>query len=95
MTREAPQRPPWSWPGAVALVLAGALGGGWCVALVVSAIASQPPSDTGINMLGGLGQTLAGAVAAYLGYQIGTGSSARRGTDQAEPTPPGDDVSEG
>lgn len=65
-------RPPWSWPGAVALVLGASLAGGWAAALVIAAIHPQPTSDAGLDLLGSLGQTMAGAVAAYLGYQVGS-----------------------
>ena len=80
-------RPPWSWPGAVALLLAGALGSGWAAALVIAAVHPQPTSDAGLNMLAALGQTMAGAVAAYLGYQLGSsrGASSEHGTTQDEP----------
>ena len=80
-------RPPWSWPGAVAMVLAAALAGGWAAALVIAAIHPQPVSEAGLNMLAGLGQTMAGAVAAYLGYQLGSrrDESSERPTSQEEP----------
>lgn len=89
----APVRPPWSWPGVVAVILAGSLGLGWCLALVVSAWQPEPISEGGLNLLGSLGQTMAGAVAAYLGYQLGTTNKGGRevnedGSTQDEPTPP-------
>jgi len=65
-------RPPWSWPGAVALVLGGALSIGWAGALIIAAVHPMPTSPEGLNLLGSLGQTMAGAVAAYLGYQVGS-----------------------
>lgn len=68
MTRN---RPPWSWPGAVALIIAGSLALGWAGALIIAAAHPMPTSPEGLNLLGSLGQTMAGAVAAYLGYQVG------------------------
>ena len=76
-------RPPWSWPGVVAVLLAGSLGLGWAGALIIAAIHPMPTSDAGLNLLGSLGQTLAGAVAAYLGYQIGAGTSSSHKTGDA------------
>ena len=62
----------WSWPGAVALVLAVFVGGGWCTALVLSA---TPRTDTiseqGAGLLETIGGVLAGGVVTYLGSQIG------------------------
>lgn len=67
-----PLGPRWSWPGAVALVIGGSLGLGWAIALIITAIRPEPATSQGIGLLEALGQTLAGAVAAYLGYQVGT-----------------------
>lgn len=64
-------RPPWSWPGVVATILAAALGLGYSVTLIASAISPHPTSSEGLHLLSALGQTIAGAVSAYLGYQIG------------------------
>ena len=58
----------WSWPGAVALVVAFFVAGGWAVALVISAL---PITETitagGANLLATVGGVLAGGVAAYIG----------------------------
>lgn len=84
-TRETrPDRPPWSWPGAVALVIGSCLGFGWAAALIVSAAVPAPVSEAGLNMLSSLGQTMAGAVAAYLGYQIGSSGHGAGRRDQRE-----------
>lgn len=89
------QRPPWSWPGAVALVIAASLGLGWAAALIISAVHPEPTSEAGLNFLSSLGQTLAGAVAAYIGYQIGasTGTTTQdeplRASEDDEPAPDG------
>lgn len=79
--RYPPVRPPWSWPGVVAVVIAASLGAGWCGALIISAAIPEPVSQDGLSLLDGLGQTLAGALAAYLGYQIGTARSETTGRD--------------
>lgn len=71
--------PPWSWPGVVAIVLAAALGIGWAGSVIILTASPEPATDAGINFLSSLGQTLAGAVAAYIGYQIG---SARQAPEQ-------------
>jgi hypothetical protein len=65
------RRGAWSWPGAVVLVLAVCLGGGWATALVMSASARTPPiTDTVADLLSAVGGVLAGGIAAYLGGQI-------------------------
>lgn len=81
----------WSWPGVVALAIGGSLGIGWCAAIIIAAVSPYPTSSEGINMIGALGQTLAGAVAAYLGYQVGATTrpptSSSTPPDDAGPTP--------
>jgi len=85
-------RPPWSWPGAVALVLGASLGLGWAASLIVAAVHPEPTSEAGLSMLGALGQTIAGAVAAYLGYQIGHASTRTTNNPQDEGTTRDDDA---
>lgn len=63
-------RPPWSWPGAVALVLGGSLGLGWAGMAIISAVVPVPISEGGLSMIATIGSTIAGAVSAYLGAQI-------------------------
>ena len=77
-------RRPWSWHGAVALVIAVCVGVGWAAALI---LASTPWTDTisdkGADLLTAIGGVLAGAVATYLGAAITR--SARRDADDAPP----------
>lgn len=77
------RRPPWSWHGAVALVLAVCVGAGWAVALI---LASTPWTDTisdkGADLLTAIGGVLAGAVATYLGAAIA--DRARRQDDDTD-----------
>lgn len=59
-------RPGWSWPGAVALVLATTVGIGWAVALV-AAVLTADHTGPGTTFLYVLGGTLVGGVLAWLG----------------------------
>lgn len=68
---QRPDRPPWSWPGVVAVILAASLGVGWAAGVIILAATPQQIEPTTFAAVDGLGHTLAGAVAAYLGYQIG------------------------
>jgi len=67
-------REKWSWPGVVATILGAAVGTGWAAALVISALSPHQTSPEGLELLLALGQTMAGAVAAWLGYQVGASS---------------------
>ena len=84
----------WSWPGAVALVLAITLGGGWCAGVI---IAGTPPSvravgtSNGIDMLTAVGGVLAGALATFVGASITQRRDGARGGDDERaggPSPP-------
>jgi hypothetical protein len=89
MTRRSRRRRNWSWPGAVALVLACGLALGWGGSIL---LASTPWTESltqhGADLLSGLGQVMAGALATYLGAQVGINagrdSETRRESD-AEP----------
>lgn len=60
------------YAGMAALVLATCLGLGWALAML---LAASPWTDTisqpGVELLSGIGQVLAGAVAAFLGVSVG------------------------
>jgi hypothetical protein len=64
----------WSWSGACALVLAITVGGGWFMGVY---LAGTPPTTRSVGTSGGLdvlstvGGVLAGALASYVGSQIG------------------------
>lgn len=61
------------WPGACAVILAVAVGGGWCVSIILTATPwTDQVSAEGAALLNGIGQVLAGALATYLGAQITT-----------------------
>ena len=70
----------WSWPGAVAFVIAFFVAGGWAMGIY---LAATPPSvrsvgtSSGLDVLSTVGGVLAGAVASYLGAIVG-GRYARR-----------------
>jgi hypothetical protein len=64
---------PWSWPGAIALVLASCLGLGWLVgvgAAALGAIGSSAPDPAAVQLLSGIGQVLAGSLGTYLGFTV-------------------------
>jgi len=63
----------WSWRGAVALVIATCVAGGWAVALVVVALHPGDVDQRGAALLYTLGGTLVGGVIGWL--------SAHRGDD--------------
>lgn len=70
--------------GLAAVILATALGIGWTSAIIIAALPiTDPITDTGAGLLTGIGQVLAGAVATYLGSQIGRQQHAdtERGAD--------------
>lgn len=76
MSRRPHPRPPWSWPGVVAFVLAVCVGGGWLIGIGLAALEATGPDvlDAELaSLLNGLGQVLAGALATYLGYSVGSG----------------------
>ena len=74
-------RPPWSWQGAVALVLAISIGGGWLFGIVLAALeaanVSRGLDDELAGLLNGIGQVLAGALGTYLGFAAGAGTRTR------------------
>jgi hypothetical protein len=55
-----------SWTGATAFVVALFLSMGWATAMVAAAL-DDDVSESGIQLLTGLGGVMAGAVAGYLG----------------------------
>jgi hypothetical protein len=55
-----------NWSGATGFVVAFFLSAGWAVAMVAAAL-DDNVSDSGIQLLTGLGGVLAGATAGYLG----------------------------
>lgn len=71
------------------LVLAVCLGGGWAVALVMSASSRTPPiaGETG-DLLNSVGGVLAGAVTAYIGGTIAL--RRRHKDDEDDGETPGD-----
>lgn len=79
---------PRDYPGIAALVLAVALGTGWGVAIILQATPfTDPITAAGAQLLNGIGQVLAGALAAFLG--VGVGRRAQRDeTDLRDAEPP-------
>jgi hypothetical protein len=64
---------PWSWPGAIALVLASCLGLGWLIGVVAAslgAVGASEPELAVVQALYGIGATLAGALGVYLGFSV-------------------------
>lgn len=62
--------PGWTPAGVVAVILAACLGIGWATAFVAATVADVQISREGLQVLAGLGQTLAGAVATWLGFHV-------------------------
>jgi hypothetical protein len=62
-----------SWtPGATAaVILTACLGVGWAAAVVAVAVHGGAISTEGMRYVAGLGQTLAGALVAFVGITIG------------------------
>jgi hypothetical protein len=69
----------WSWPGIIGVILAVTLGAGWGTTLVLSALDVTNVSNDAYQLLNGIGQVLAGAVATFMGSAI-AGSAAARTT---------------
>jgi hypothetical protein len=65
----------WSWRGAVALVIAACVAGGWATALVISAIHPDTVGERGGTLLYTLGGTMIGGVIGWLAGR-GGGSDA-------------------
>lgn len=79
-------RPTRDWPGMAAFILAASLGVGWAGALLISATpVTDPISKEGADLLSGIGQVLAGALATYLGTRVGEANGLRR-KDDSEPS---------
>lgn len=80
--------PPWSWPGAVALVVATLTSLGWSGALIITALPiTDPITAGGANLLATVGGVLVGGVAGYLGA-VAADISDRRGQDESvDPAP--------
>jgi len=89
MTRSWPS--PWSWQGATALVLALSLGVGWGVGVVVLAIGGASPGEAQLaELLNGIGQVLAGALGAYLGFTAALLHRRDAEGSQSRTAPPGE-----
>jgi hypothetical protein len=86
-------RPPWSWQGATALVLAVCVGGGWLAGVVLAALEATDELDGRLaSLLNGIGQVLAGALGTYLGFAAGTQRADR---PPPGPPPPGGNLAPG
>ncbi|MGW8953957.1 hypothetical protein [Streptomyces sp. NPDC055709] len=57
----------WSWPGAIALVIATGVSIALCVSLIVVASSSHPVSQQFAGVLSALSGAAVGALATYLG----------------------------
>ena len=55
------------WAGATAFVVALFLSAGWSASMFAAAVNPEGVSESGVQLLTGLGGVLAGAVAGYLG----------------------------
>lgn len=89
---------PWSWHGAVALVLAICVGVGWATALIIAAAQAEPIGQQGTALLSTIGGALVGGVVGWLGARIGfedgTARHARRPSradDETTEPPTGDE----
>jgi hypothetical protein len=82
-------RPPWSWQGAAALVIAVSIGGGWLAGIILAALAAGKGGlDPELSqLLNGIGQVLAGALGTYLGFSVGLRAPDPT-TSTPETTPP-------
>lgn len=82
------QRPhrPHDLAGTCATILAAGLAVGWCAALILAWSPWTPKDLTpeSSQMLNGLGQVMAGAVATYLGSTIGSSNSGSSRDDDRE-----------
>jgi hypothetical protein len=79
----------WSWSGAVALIVAFFVSGGWGVALVISALPiTDPISESGADLLNTVGGVLAGGVSAYIGAVAAQSVSDRRERHSENPGEP-------
>ena len=65
-----PSGPGWSWPGAVALVLATTVGLGWAISMIIAVLEGDDLSRTGATLLYVLGGTLIGGVVTWLGSNV-------------------------
>jgi hypothetical protein len=78
--------PPFSWPGVIGVILAFSLGLGWAITLVLAALPMTPePNHDSLELLNGIGQVLAGAVATFMGSAI---AGQKRDTRQEDPSGP-------
>ena len=60
----------WTPAGAAVVIIAACLGIGWVSSLMVVMLRDTPLTREGVLFLGGLGQTLAGALAVLLGVHM-------------------------
>jgi len=65
------KREPWSWAGATALVIGGAVAIGWALALIMAVAPWGPPlSDAASDLLATVSGGLLAALGAYMGAAI-------------------------
>jgi len=65
------KRPPWSWPGVVAVVLAIGVASTLVIAVIAAEITRHGLTDTESNLIATLGGATIGALATYLGMRNG------------------------
>lgn len=81
----------WSWPGAIALVLASCLGLGWLAAVLIAGAAQLrgvPVSAAALQALGSVAQVLAGSLSTYLGFTVRAARRAPRSAPSRRTAPP-------
>lgn len=84
MARRERRRPPWSWQGFVAAIIATALGVGFAVAMVGATLQNQQISPGGAALLNTLGGGLVAALSLWIGSQV-EGAAQERERNHAAP----------
>lgn len=69
MTRQQ-QRPPWSWSGFVATLIALSIGGGFAVAMIGATLQHEQISQQGAALLNTLGGGLIAVLSLWIGGQV-------------------------